>query len=101
MEKMTLSSDELSSIVEKYQPITRYTIGENDQHIMFHLENDKEISVAINQNDENFEALGQFRNKNQRGCGDATSIIKGDSELGVVTQILDSLLGYNLRKKNK
>ncbi len=37
---MTLSSDELSDIVEKYTPIIRYTIGENEQHIIFHLQND-------------------------------------------------------------
>ncbi len=98
---MTLSSDELSSIVEKYQPITRYTIGENYLHIMFHLERDKEISISINQNDGNFEGLGQLRNKNERGFGEASSIIKGSSELDVVTQILDSLLGYNLNKENK
>jgi len=57
---MTLSSDDLSNLVEKYQPITRYTIGENERHIMFHLERNKEISVLINQNDEDFEGLGQL-----------------------------------------
>jgi len=44
---MTLSANDLSNLVEKYQPITKYTIGENEHHIMFHLENDKEISVLI------------------------------------------------------
>ena len=43
-EKMTLSADDLSNVVEKYQPITRYTIGVNERHIMFNLENDKEIT---------------------------------------------------------
>jgi len=42
---MTLSADDLSNLVKKYHPITRYTIGENERHIMFHLERDKEISV--------------------------------------------------------
>jgi len=98
---MAFSSDELSDIVEKYQPIIRYTIGENEHHIMFHLERDREISVLINQNDEDFEGLGQLRDKNERGFGEASSIIKGNSELDVIKKILDSLLGYNLKKENK
>ena len=56
---MTLSADDLSNLVKEYHPITRYTIGENEWHIMFHLERDKEISVLINQNNEDFEGLGQ------------------------------------------
>lgn len=98
---MTLSNEQLLDFVEKYPPIIRYTIGENDQHIIFHLESDKEISVSLKQNDEKFEALGQLRNKNQRGFGEATSIIKGDSELDTIKKILDNLLGYNLKKENK
>jgi hypothetical protein len=98
---MTLSANDLSNVVEKYQPITRYTIGENEHHIMFHLERDKEISVLINQNDEDFEGLGQLRDKNERGVGKASSIIKGDSELDVIKKILDSLLGYNAKKENR
>ena len=98
---MTLSSNELSLIVEKYQPITRYTIGENERHIMFHLERDKEISVLIKQNNEDFEGLGQLRDKNERGFGEATSIMNGNSELDVIKKILDKLLGYNLKRENK
>jgi len=97
---MTLSADDLSNVVEKYQPITRYTIGENERHIMFHLEHGKEISVLINQNKEDFEGLGQLRDKNERGFGEATSIIKGDSELDVIKKILDSLLRFNLKRKH-
>jgi len=96
---MTLSADDLSNLVKKYQPITRYTIGENERHIMFHLERDKEISVLINQNKEDFEGLGQLRDKNERGVGEASSILTGDSELDVIKKILDSLLGYNAKKK--
>ncbi|MCH9041827.1 MAG: hypothetical protein IIB80_06705 [Thaumarchaeota archaeon] len=98
---MTLSANDLSNVVEKYQPITRYTIGENEHHIMFHLERDKEISVLINQNDEDFEGLGQLRDKNERGFGEASSIIKGNSELDVIKKILDSLLGHNAKKENR
>ncbi len=98
---MTLSANDLSNVVEKYQPITRYTIGENERHIMFHLERDKEISVLINQNDEDFEGLGQLRDKNESGFGEASSIIKGNSELDVIKKILDSLLGYNAKKENR
>ena len=98
---MTLSANDLSNVVEKYQPITRYTIGENKRHIMFHLERDKEISVLINQNDEDFEGVGQLRDKNERDFGEASSIIKGNSELDVIKKILDSLLGYNAKKENK
>ena len=98
---MTLSADDLSNLVEKYQPITRYTIGENERHIMFHLERDKEISVLINQNDEDFEGVGQLRDKNERGLGKASSILTGDTELGVVKDILNNLLGYNLKRENK
>ena len=98
---MTLSSNELSLIVEKYQPITRYTIGENERHIMFHLERDKEISVLIKQNNEDFEGLGQLRDKNEQGFGEATSIMSGNSELDVIKKILDKLLGYNLKRENK
>jgi len=91
---MTLSADDLSDVVEKYPPITRYTIGVNERHIMFHLEHDKEISVVINQNDEDFEGLGQLRDKNEQDFGEASSIFTGDSELDVIKKILDSLLGY-------
>ena len=98
---MTLSANDLSNVVEKYQAITRYTIGENKRHIMFHLERDKEISVLINQNNEDFEGLGQLRDKNERGFGEASSIIKGNSELDVIKKILDSLLGYNAKKENR
>jgi hypothetical protein len=98
---MTLSANDLSNVVEKYQPITRYTIGENERHIMFHLERDKEISVLINQNNEDFEGLGQLRDKNERGVGKASSIIKGNSELDVIKKILDSLLGHNAKKENR
>jgi len=98
---MTLSANDLSNVVEKYQPITRYTIGENEHHIMFHLERDREISVLINQNNEDFEGLGQLRDKNEQGFGEASSIIKGDSELDVIKKILDSLLGYNAKKENR
>ena len=97
---MTLSADDLSNLVEKYQPITKYTIGENEHHIMFHLENDKEISVLIYQ-DEDFEGVGQLRDKNEQGLGEASSIINGDSELDVIKKILDSLLGYNAKKGNR
>ena len=96
---MTLSANDLSDVVEKYQPIMRYTIGENERHIMFHLERDKEISVLINQNDEDFEGLGQLKDKNERGFGEASSIFTGDSELDVIKKILDSLLEYNAKKR--
>ena len=98
---MTLSADDLSNLVKEYHPITRYTIGENERHIMFHLERDKEISVVINQNKEDFEGLGQLRDKNERGFGEASSIFNGDSELDVIKKILDSLLGYNAKKENR
>ena len=101
MEKMTLSPDDLSNIVEKYPPIIRHTIGENEHHIMFHLENDKEISVLIMKNDEGFEAMGQLRDKNQQDFAKANSMIKGDSELDVVKEILDNLLGYNVKRENR
>jgi len=98
---MTLSANDLSNLVEKYPPITRYTIGENEHHIMFHLEHVKEISVVINQNKEDFEGIGQLRDKNERGFGEASSIFNGDSELDVIKKILDSLLGYNAKKENR
>jgi len=98
---MTLSNDDLVDLVEKYQPITRFTIGENPQHIIFHLQNEKEISISIKKKDENFEALGQFRHKNQRGFGETNCIMKGDSELDVVKNILDNLLGYDVKKQNR
>ncbi len=96
---MTLSADDLSNLVKEYQPITRYTVGENERHIMFHLERDKEISVLIKQNNEDFEGLGQLRDKNEQGFGKASSILTGDSELDVIKKILDSLLGYNAKKE--
>ncbi|MEK0360225.1 MAG: hypothetical protein QQN53_05585 [Nitrosopumilus sp.] len=68
---------------------------------MFHLERDKEISVLIKQNNEDFEGLGQLRDKNERGFGEATSIMSGNSELDVIKKILDKLLGYNLKRENK
>ena len=98
---MTVSANDLSNLVEKYQPITRYTIGENEHHIMFHLENDKEISVLIYQDDEDFEGLGQLRDKNERGFGEGSSIFKGDSELDVIKKILDSLFRYYTKKQNR
>ncbi len=98
---MSLSQEDLSDLVEKYQPIIRYTIGENEQHIIFHLENDKEIAVSIYQMNGDIEAMGQLRNKNQKGFGEANSVFKGDTELYVVEKILDNLLGYTLKKENK
>jgi hypothetical protein len=98
---MTVSANDLSNLVEKYPPITRYTIGINEHHIMFHLERDKEISVLINQNNDGFEGLGQLRDKNERDFGEASSIFTGDSELDVIKKILDSLLGYNAKKENR
>ena len=98
---MTLTDDELSSLVKKYQPITRYTIGEDEQHLMFFLQNNKEISVAIKKNNEIFEALGQLRNLNQRGFGEANSIMKADSELEVVENILTNLIEFDLKRKNR
>jgi hypothetical protein len=98
---MTLSANDLSNVVEKYPPITRYTIGVNERHIMFHLERDKGISVLINQNNEDFEGLGQLRDKNEQDFGEASSIFTGDSELDVIKKILDSLLGYNAKKENR
>jgi len=68
MKKMTSSANDLPNLVKKYHPITRYTIGENEHHIMFHLENDKEVSVLIYQDDEDFEGVGQLRDKNERHC---------------------------------
>jgi len=53
------------------------------------------------QNDEDFEGLGQVRDKNERGLGEASSIFTGDSELDVIKKILDSLLGYNTKKENR
>jgi len=47
---MSLSLGELEELVMKFQPIIRYTIGEDDQHILFHLENDKEIAIRITEN---------------------------------------------------
>jgi len=98
---MTLSADDLSNLVEKYQPITGYTIGENEHHIMFHLERNKEISVLINQNKEDFEGLGQLKGKYKQGFGEASNILTGDSELDVIKKILNSLLGYNAKKENR
>ncbi len=98
---MTLSVDDLSGLVEKYQPIVRYTIGENEQHIIFHLKNDKEISIEIEKKDEKFEALGQLRTKNQRGFAEGNSMLDADSELDVVKNILENLLEYNTKRQNK
>ena len=98
---MTLTNDELSSLVKKYQPITRYTTGEDEQHLMFFLQNNKEISVSIKKNNEIFEALGQLRNLNQRGFGEASSIMKADSELEVVENILTNLIEFDLKRKNR
>ncbi len=95
---MTLSENDLLGLVEKYQRIIRYTIGENEHHIIFHLQDDKEISVLINQDDEDFEGLGQLRDKNERGFGEGSSIFKGDSELDVIKKILDSLFRYYTKK---
>ena len=98
---MTLSENDLLGLVEKYQQIIRYTIGENEHHIMFHLQDDKEISVLIKQDDEDFEGLGQLRDKNERGFGEGSSIFKGDSELDVIKKILDSLFRYYTKKQNR
>lgn len=98
---MTLSENDLLGLVEKYQRIIRYTIGENEHHIIFHLQDDKEISVLINQDDEDFEGLGQLRDKNERGFGEGSSIFKGDSELDVIKKILDSLFRYYTKKQNR
>jgi len=98
---MTLSENDLLGLVEKYQQIIRYTIGENEHQIMFHLQDDKEISVLINQDDEDFEGLGQLRDKNERGFGEGSSIFKGDSELDVIKKILDSLFRYYTKKQNR
>ena len=95
---MTLSENDLLGLVEKYQRIIRYTIGENEHHIIFHLQDDKEISILINQDDEDFEGLGQLRDKNERGFGEGSSIFKGDSELDVIKKILDSLFRYYTKK---
>ena len=101
IENMTLPTDDLLDLVEKYQPITRYTIGENQQHIIFHLKNDKEISISVKKKDESFEGLGQLRNKNQRGFGEASSTLNADFELDVVKNILENLLEYNTKGQNK
>jgi len=98
---MTLTDYELSSLVKKYQPIVRHTIGEDEQHLMFFLQNNKEISVAIKKNNEIFEAVGQLRNLNQRGFGEASSIMKADSELEVVENILANLIEFDLKRKNR
>ena len=98
---MTLSENDLLGLVEKYQQIIRYTIGVNEHHIIFHLQDDKEISVLINQDDEDFEGLGQLRDKNERGFGEGSSIFKGDSELDVIKKILDSLFRYYTKKQNR
>jgi len=67
---------------------------------MFHLENEKEISVLIMKNDEGFEAMGQLRNNNQQDF-EANSMITGDSELDVIKKILDSLLDHNVKRENR
>ena len=54
---MTLNEYELSSLVKKYQPIIRHTIGEDEQHLMFFLQNNKEISVSIKKNNEILGAI--------------------------------------------
>jgi len=74
---------------------------ESEHHIMFHLENDKEISVLIMKNDEGFDARGQLRDKNQQDFAKANSMITGDSELDVIKKVLDNLLGYNAKKENR
>ena len=98
---MVLSTEELSRLVEKFQPITRYTIGEDQNHIIFHLQNEKEISISIKKNNENFETIGQLRNKNQRGFGEANSIMKGNSELDVAEKILENLVEFNVKRQNR
>ena len=98
---MSSNADELSNLVEKYPPIIRHSIGESEHHIMFHLENEKEISVLIMKNDGGFEARGQLRDKNQQDFAKANSLIIGDSELEVVKEILDVLLGYNVKRENR
>ena len=82
---------------------TNYEVHYRRKWTAYHvsLERDKEISVLIKQNNEDFEGLGQLRDKNERGFGEATSIMNGNSELDVIKKILDKLLGYNLKRENK
>ena len=101
---MSLSNEELSGLVEKYPPIMRFTLGEDSDHIIFHLTGDKEIAVSIQESNgkhAKFEGLGQFRNKNQRGFGDATCILKESTKIELVKSILDNLLDYYFKSQNK
>ena len=98
---MSLSKEKLSGLVEKYLPIMRFTIGEDSHHILFHLKNDKEISISLKELNGKFEGLGQLRNRNQRGFGEASCILKEDTELNLVTAIIENLLDYNLQGQNR
>ena len=98
---MALSTEELSRLVGKFQSITRYTIGEDQDHIIFHLQNEKEISISIKRKNGNFEALGQLRNRNQRGFGEASNTMEGLSELAVIEKILEPLLEFNIKRQNR
>lgn len=98
---MTLSEEDLSELVKKYSIIERYTIGENKNHILFYLRNNKEISISIKKINEKFEGLGQLRNLNQRGFGEASSIMKEITELKVADNIIENLLEYNLNRQNR
>jgi len=91
----------MSRFVEKFQPITKYTIGEDQNHIIFHLQNEKEISISIKEKNRNFEAVGQLRNRNERGFGEANSLKEGLSELVVVEKILETLLEFNVKRQNR
>jgi len=98
---MSLSLGELEELVMKFQPIIRYTIGEDDQHILFHLENDKEIAIRITENGGGFEAFGQLRDKNVSGFGRSNSFFTGDTELDVVENILNKVLEHDQKRQNR
>ena len=101
---MVLSVDELSELVKKYEQTISYTIAQNPNQILFNLKDDNEVLVSINLNsrkDGKIEALGQYRKKGQSGFGEATSIMSGDTELETVESVIDSVLGYDLQKKNR
>ena len=97
---MALTNEELSSLVEKYPPIVRYTVGENQTHLLFFLDNSKEIEILIN-DDKKFEVMGRLRNINQRGFSEANCIVSGITEFDAVSKALDSLLGFNVKRQNK
>jgi len=98
---MTLSDDELSGLVEKYDQIENFTVRQNPYGILFNLSDDNEVSVSIKETDTNFEAMGQYRKKGQLGFGEATSIMPGNTELEAVEAVVNKVLDYDLRKKNR